>query len=76
MKTPEKEYFSNFLAETPTGVYNRLSADKDNKKPNAVTQKKGFFSCCSTGADENELNMTRQSMKPIVQSKYNFDNEP
>jgi len=26
MKTPEKEYFANFLAETPTGVYNKLSS--------------------------------------------------
>jgi hypothetical protein len=31
MKTPEKEYFANFLAETPTGVYNKLSAEHDKK---------------------------------------------
>jgi hypothetical protein len=29
MKTPEKEYFANFLAETPTGVYNNYSAKQE-----------------------------------------------
>ena len=64
MKTPEQEYFKNFLAETPTGVYNKnmLSASKNAPQP----IKKGFFSCCARGDEENELNMTRQSMRPII----------
>jgi hypothetical protein len=64
MKTPEKDYFQNFLAETPTGVYNKNmeSANKNAPPP----KKKGFFSCCAKNDDENELNMTRKSMRPII----------
>ena len=75
MKTPEQEYFTNFLAETPTGVYNKLTAEK-KKQELQSSKKKGFFSCCSKGDDESELNMTRLSMKPIQQKKYNYDDEP
>jgi hypothetical protein len=59
MKTPEQEYFTQFLAETPNGVYKKLSATKNPIKSPSSIKKKGFFSCCSKTDDESELNMTR-----------------
>lgn len=70
MKTPEQQYFSNFLAETPVGTYKKMknTAQKDlsSERESAKKTKKGFFSCCAKGDDEEEINMTRSVLKPIV----------
>ena len=61
MKTPEKEYFSNFLAETPNHVSRQFTETKKSSKKSM-----GFFSCCAKEDNESEINMTRNSLRPIV----------